>query len=419
MGATEAAQLLGVDVRSLYAYVSRGALARAGTDPRRRSLYDSDEVELLASRGRPRSGGHPRGGIDVVIGSSVSTLGDGWVRYRGYAVLDLLARGASFENVAELLWTGRLDTLVDGWILPAPTRELIVRVLEPFDRRADVLDRMAAALAALNGVPAPADGPEDADAGSGNRVPDGLDGQLAAVGRRVVLSLVTAVGEVSSARPPGKDASVAAQLFQRLSPLRPTSARVRALDRALVLLADHELATSTLAVRVAASTRTSVVGALQAGLGAVGGTAHAGAAAAVRRALIDLSCGGAGPTALDLPGFGHPVHRTADPRAVPLLDAVRTIATPRDWSVIGSALAGEVGGAPGSSGAPNVDFALGALSFVARMPPRAATAIFAVARSAGWIAHASEEFAEKPLRYRARAVARRRGAPPSDAAGPR
>jgi citrate synthase len=60
----------------------------------------------------------------------------------------------------------------------------------------------------------------------------------------------------------------------------------------------------------------------------------------------------------------------------------------------------------GAPAPPNVDFALGALSHVARMPSEAATAIFAVARTAGWIAHAAEEYAEPYVRFRGRAVSR-------------
>ena len=393
LSAVEAAQLMGVDVRSLYAYVSRGALARAGTDERRRSLYDSDEVELLARRGRPRTGSHPRAGIDVVIGSSVTTLGDGWIRYRGVDVADLVVRRATFEQVAALLWTGHLGEGTH-WSLPAPARDMIARVLAPFSPDADVLDRMAAAAAAVNTM---LGGGHDADA----------------VGAPLALALVQAVAASGAAAERADAPSVALRLFHRLSPLRPTPARVRTLDRALVLLADHELATSTLAVRVAASTRTSIVGALQAGLGALGGPAHGGAANVVHEALMMVRRGtrAAGDVARAGLGWGHPVHRSGDPRAAPLLEAVDVIAPRRDWSVIQSVLSA-ASGAP----APNVDCALGALCYVTRMPPRSATAIFAVARSVGWTAHACEELAEQPLRYRARAVARSPAVPLSTGA---
>jgi citrate synthase len=96
-------------------------------------------------------------------------------------------------------------------------------------------------------------------------------------------------------------------------------------------------------------------------------------------------------------GFGHSVHRRGDPRTAPLLRAVDAIATPADRDLIERA-------GHGAPAPPNIDLALGALCHVARMPPQAATAIFAIARTAGWIAHAAEEYAEPQLRFRGRAV---------------
>jgi citrate synthase len=97
--------------------------------------------------------------------------------------------------------------------------------------------------------------------------------------------------------------------------------------------------------------------------------------------------------------FGHPVHRHGDPRTGPLLEAVYGFATPADQELIESVR--HLAASP-----PNVDFALGALSYAARMPPQAASAIFAIARTAGWIAHAAEEYAEAPLRFRGHAFRR-------------
>ena len=53
---------------------------------------------------------------------------------------------------------------------------------------------------------------------------------------------------------------------------------------------------------------------------------------------------------------------------------------------------------------PNVDFALAALAFTSMMPNDSGETIFALARSAGWVAHALEEFQAPPLRYRLRPV---------------
>jgi citrate synthase len=100
--------------------------------------------------------------------------------------------------------------------------------------------------------------------------------------------------------------------------------------------------------------------------------------------------------------FGHPVHRHGDPRTAPLLGTVYGFATPADRDLIESVR-------KDATAPPNVDFALGALTYAARMPPEAATAIFAIARTAGWMAHAAEEYAEPPLRFRGRAFRTRTG----------
>ena len=81
--ARTAARRLGVDVRSLYAYVSRGSLRRVPGPDGRSSRYDSDELDLLARRSRPRTLPRPAASIDLVIATRVSTVSDGVVRYRG------------------------------------------------------------------------------------------------------------------------------------------------------------------------------------------------------------------------------------------------------------------------------------------------------------------------------------------------
>ena len=104
VNARTAAERLGVDVRTLYAYVSRGALRRVPGPDGRSSRYDSDELELLARRSRPRTLPRPAASIDLVIATRVSTVTDGTVRYRGTDVLDLVKAEEPFERVADLLW---------------------------------------------------------------------------------------------------------------------------------------------------------------------------------------------------------------------------------------------------------------------------------------------------------------------------
>ena len=411
--ARTAAARLGVDVRTLYAYVSRGALRRVTGPDGRSSRYDSDELELLARRSRPRTLPRPPASIDLVIATQVSTVTDGLIRYRGTDILDLVADREPFEAVAELLWDGRPGPpgqarpaapgggpaawIPAAWIPAAAPAASLATLLAGLGDGLPVVHRLAVVVAAL-----PA-GRLDAGAAAPAR-PD-----WPAWGRRIIAALVQASGPAAGGAGAGAGA-VAARLWQRWSPLRPAADRVRALNTALVLLAEHELATSTLAVRVAASGRATPAGCVLAGLGALSGALHGDVPRRVREQLLHLQAGdrpagngGAPGTAFDL-GFGHPVHRHGDPRAAPLLRAVHAIATPADRELIEQAT--------GAAAAPaNVDFALGALCHVARMPPQAATAIFAVARTAGWIAHAAEEYGEPALRFRGRAIVRRPASP--------
>jgi citrate synthase len=387
--ARTAAQQLGVDIRSLYAYVSRGSLRRVPGPDGRSSRYDSDEVELLARRSRPRTLPRPAASIDLVIATRVSTVTDGVVRYRGTDVLRLVAAGLPFEEVADLLWSPGAGTGAGtgaaGWRPPAPEAGPCQDVASAVP----VLHRFAIMVAAV-----PASAP------SGDPAPAAPAVDWPGWGRRIIACLIAACQGAHAGTAPGSG-PVAHQLWTRWSPLRPTAARVRALNTALVLLAEHELALSTLAVRVAASARAAPAACVLAGLSTLSGTLHGGAARAVHESLLeaarrqapDAAAGRTGPLRA---GFGHPVHAHGDPRTAALLDAVCAFATPRDRALLERARAA-------SPAMPNVDFALGWLTYAARMPPEAATAIFAIARVAGWIAHAAEEYAEPPLRFRGRA----------------
>jgi citrate synthase len=175
-----------------------------------------------------------------------------------------------------------------------------------------------------------------------------------------------------------------------------------------VVLADHELATSTMAVRLAASTRADVYDALLAGLSTLAGPLHGGASPNAY-ALLDAAERDGARRALDdtlrwqgrLPGFGHAVYRNGDPRFTVLWRRFEEVAAPDDVR-----LARQVRDLAQQEDIPfpNVDLALAALAWSTGMAQDAGQVIFMVARFAGWVAHYLEELGERPLRYRARAV---------------
>lgn len=381
--AKQVADRLGVELATVYAYASRGSLTRRPGADGRTSVYDADEVELLARRARPRSTRRRAGAVDVVIGTTVSEIGDGWVRYRGHDLIDL-ASWATFEDAARLLWTGELDPADDPGAEAAEDRRAVVdaveRVTAVLPGRASVSARMAAAAAAASPW-----------------VPRATSVETSILAASLVLdALITSLPLLGDPVP--LEAPIADRLWPRLTAAPATPERRRALDTTLVLLAEHELATSTLAVRVAASTRAKPADAVLAGLGTMSGPFHGRAAVRVHRRMLE----GLGPVDTSpLAGFGHPVHETGDPRFAPLLARVLAIAEPDHRTVVEQYVAPVRGADPF-----NVDAALGGLGYAAEMAPGMTEAVFAVARTAGWLAHAYEEADEAPVRFRGRTLYR-------------
>lgn len=394
ISAEAAAARLGVKVATVYAYVSRGELHSWQRPGSRASLFDADEVEALARRGRPRRASQPPA-LDFVIETRLTAIGDHDIFYRGRTALGL-ARTAAFEDVAEWLWTGEWAGSPPAWrATPLSLPDL------PFGR-----DRLRLAV-----VLASAGDPLRADLATGavvNRA------------RTLIATMVEAVpgnGEGRGARLQVEDGqgprrgTVAGQLFGRLAGVRPTPGLVAALNAALVLLADHELAASTLAARVAASARADPYAVVLAGLGPLSGPLHGAASLPAYRMVEEAVAAGpdralalALETQQHIPGFGHSLYPGGDPRARLLMELLRSAAPGSPTLVAVDRLVSTA--RRRAEREPNVDLALAALASVARMPEDAGEIIFTLARTAGWIAHAIEEYGEQPLRFRPRAVAR-------------
>ncbi len=175
------------------------------------------------------------------------------------------------------------------------------------------------------------------------------------------------------------------------------------IERALVLLADHELATSTLAVRLAGSTWAPPYQAFAAGLAVIQGPLHAAAAHLAYELLVECERLGAATAVARrlhggerIPGFGHKIYKGDDPRLAPLLEAVATLPDPHGRAAVLDDLLREAGARLVHR--PNIDLGLGALAYIGDLPPD--VPLFALARIAGFAAHLIEERAERPLRFR-------------------
>ncbi|HET6860574.1 MAG TPA: citrate/2-methylcitrate synthase, partial [Streptomyces sp.] len=217
----------------------------------------------------------------------------------------------------------------------------------------------------------------------------------------------TLVGALPTAGEPDRAGDrLALQLWPRLSALPADDASLAVLDTALALLVDHDLAASTLAARVAASARAHPYAVVSAGLGVLEGPLHGAASGLAHRMLAEVvQRGSAAPVVADqlrngqrVPGLGHRLYAAEDPRAQALFALLEEI--PQAAPALDAAREVVATAARHIPLHANVDLALAVLSVSARMPAEAGETVFAVARTAGWIAHALEEYEERPLRMR-------------------
>ena len=397
----EVARRLGVKRETVYAYVSRGLLERHPASGPHRSEFDPEEVERLAERARrpDRSSA-----LEVVVETELTLLEpQGRLSYRGRDAIEL-AKFRSFEEVVALLWDGAPPT---PWELDAERAAAIEALDEALGDEAPAAERIAAVVATLAARdPQREDRDPDSVRRAGTEVFAGI---LASLTRGRPLARTPDRGRLKG-RDPGQGStrrrdpgqgSTAARLWAALSAgdTRPRPEQVAALNAALVLLADHELAASTFAARVAASAWAGPYRVILAGLGPLGGSLHGGAGTAVEALLDEVAAGTDPGAALDariaigeVPGFGHRVYRDRDPRADHLLDRLDL---PAAQDLLAAATER---GLP----APNVDFALATLAKAQGLRDGASATIFTVARIAGIVAHALEEY-EYRLRFRPRA----------------
>jgi citrate synthase len=209
--------------------------------------------------------------------------------------------------------------------------------------------------------------------------------------------------------PPDPALGHAANFLYMLTGNRPSDLAVRAFDVALILHADHELNASTFAARVAGATLTDLHSTQVAAIAALKGPLHGGANADVMRLLVEI-----GPDASDtrvdevirgklarkekIPGFGHRVYRTEDPRATHLRqmsrDLGRALGQSR-WYEMSERIEALVKAEKKLN--PNVDFYSASTYHALGIPTDLFTPIFAVSRVSGWTAHVLEQYANNRL----------------------
>ncbi len=409
LDARAAVRLLGVQPATLYAYASRGLVRRAPGPDGRSRRYNRADLERLRARHDARSGHGPTAAAalrfgEPVLESAITAIDA--VRgpiYRGRAAIDLAAAHASLESVAEHLWATTAGP--DRW--PAAARHALrdrARWARALPRGGHAHGRMAAVItrAAL----------DDAD-----RFDAPLIGELDR-GRRIVHLLVDALEAPPHRRARTRTAAgsaraglpVAVRVAAALGLSTSTEVQ-QAIDAALVLMADHELNASSFAARVAASTGADLYMCVTAALATVSGPEHGSAPDRMEALVGEVARPGRAAQVVRararrgeaIPGFGHRLYTAGDPRAAHLIALARALA-PRSARVkILLALVEAM--ADAGHPAPSADVGLVAIADALGMPSGSASALFAVGRAAGWIAHALEQRAQGfMLRPRARYV---------------
>ncbi|MFF4248018.1 citrate/2-methylcitrate synthase [Streptomyces sp. NPDC001822] len=413
----EAADLLGVKPETVYAYVSRGQLTSRRTPGGRGSTLDAAQVEALARRTGRRDPATAAAG-DLVFRTGLTLIEPDRYFFRGVDATQL-ARHYGFEEVAEWIWTGELHPGIRFAAAP-DSLAAARRTAAALPRHSSSTDRLRAAVAAAaaadplrfdlsaqgvldcarNLVPTLVGAlPDAAEAGPASAGPE------PAVGSQEAQDVQQAQ-ESAFGKEDGAGESLAHRLWRKLSGRPVDAASLDVLDTALALLADHDLAASTLAARVAASTHAHPYAVVSAGLGVLEGPLHGAASGLAHRMLAEVvERGSAAPVVADhlragrpIPGLGHKLYTGEDPRARLLFTLLESV--PQAEAALTAARDVITTTARHTPLHANIDLALAVLSVSSGMTGEAGETVFAVSRTVGWIAHAMEEYAERPLRMR-------------------
>jgi citrate synthase len=346
-------------------------------------------------------------GLEGVVAAETSLCEldgtSGRLAYRGYDI-DELARQATFEEVAYLLWRGELpkpgelDQLTVMLIAARDIPDALVKTFRVLPRDTDPMRVLQATVAIL-----------------GMHDPDATDNSRAANLRkaaRLTSQMATAICAHHRIRGgqepvvPAGDLSHAANFLYMLTGRRPSPAAIKAFDASLILYAEHEMNASTFTTRVITSTDSDLHSAVAGGVGAIKGPLHGGAGEAVMRMLfeigevanVDRFSEQAIATRRRLMGFGHRVYKAGDPRAAILrgmAEAACRESGQFTWYEMAVRLFERINAAKGLI--PNVDFYAAPLFYSLGIPVDLFTPVIAAGRVAGWTANIVEQHEDNRL----------------------
>jgi citrate synthase len=348
-----------------------------------------------------------RGLEDVVAGSSAICYIDGKNGVLAYRGIDIheLADNATFEEVTYLLWHGALPTraqLADFSLQLVRERKLdaqivsFLRQVPPHALPMDVVRTIVSALSFFD--PEEMINTKEANYHKSQRLFSQIGMIVASYDRiRKRLPLIE----------PDRSLSYAGNFLLMLNGTRPSETAIRALDTSLILTADHEWNASTFAARVTAATLSDMHSAVTSGIGALKGPLHGGANEAVMKLLKEIDDSGADPVEyvkgmmaqkVKVPGFGHRVYTTEDPRATHLRQMSRDLGyssgQPK-WYDDSKAIEEFINAEKKLNA--NVDFYSASVYHMLGIDVDLFTPLFVMSRISGWTAHVMEQLSDNRL----------------------
>lgn len=341
----------------------------------------------------------------VAVTSEISSIIDGVLTYRGYNIDDL-AEHASFEEVAYLLWNGRLpkkselDQLKKDLEENADLPEVLLEQMKTYSKTAHLMSALRTAVSALGMYDEEAD---DNSPEANYRKAIRLTAKIP-----TIITALKRIREGKDPVAPQKGLSFAANFLYMLKGTEPNEVEVKALDKALVLHADHELNASTFAARVTTATLSDIYSAVTTAIGTLKGPLHGGANEQVMKMLLEIGSIDRVESYIDekierkekVMGMGHRVYKNGDPRAKHLKKMSRQLGEQLGeeelkWYLISEKIEEVMLEKKGLK--PNVDFYSATVYKYLGIPSELYTPIFAMSRVTGWTAHIMEQYADNRL----------------------
>lgn len=347
------------------------------------------------------------GGLEDIVAttSTISSIIDDVLTYKGYNIDDL-AENSSFEEVIYLLWNSKLPNQKE---LDAFKSELAKQGEIPqsiFDQMRTYEIQNVSPMAALRtAVSTLAMFDDEAD-----EMNEEANYRKAIRLQAKIPTIVTAFARIRNGEEPiapKKDLSFAANFLYMLKGKEPDDTSIEALNKALVLHADHELNASTFTARVCVATLSDIYSGVTAAIGALKGPLHGGANEQVIKMLtqeigdidqVEPFLKKAFENKRKIMGFGHRVYKNGDPRAKHLREMSRKlteISGESKWYEMSLKMEDIV---TKEKGLPaNVDFYSATVYHSLGIPHDIFTPIFSVSRVSGWLAHILEQYSNNRL----------------------